>query len=64
MLNTIGYSLSDLASSDDEEDLDDVEDVQDTVLSKLSEDNDPGCVMGTISKMVHHHMENFWPKPM
>jgi len=63
MLNAIGDSLSDLASSDDEEDVEDEEaDQDDTELGKLSEDDEPGRVMGTISKTVQHRMEKFWQK--
>jgi len=44
-------SLSDLASYDEEEDRDNDVD-EDTELGKLSKDDDPGWVMGTISKTV------------
>jgi len=65
MLNAIGDSLSDLASADDEEDGEDVDDdEEDTELGKLSEDDEPGWVMGTISKMVQHRMESFRQKEM
>jgi len=65
MLNTIGDSLSDLPSSDDEEDGEDVDDdEEDTELGMLSEDDEPGWVMGTLSKMVQHHMESFRQKEM
>jgi hypothetical protein len=56
MLGAIGDSLSDLASSDDEEN---GEDDQDTAQGKLREDDDPGRVMGTISKMIQQRMERF-----
>ena len=56
--------MSDLASSDDEEDLVDEEDDEDTEEGKLSEDDQPGWVMGTISKTVQHRMERFWLKQM
>jgi hypothetical protein len=60
MLNAIGDSLNDLASSDDEQDREDKEnDEVDTQLGKLSDNDEPGWVMGTISKMVQHHMESF-----
>ena len=49
MLDAIRDSLSDVASSDVEED---GEDNEDTEQGKLSEDDEPGWVMGTISKMV------------
>jgi hypothetical protein len=51
MLAAIGDSLSDLASSNDGEDGED-EDDEDTEQGKLSEDDEPGWVMGTITKMV------------
>ena len=50
MMIAIGDSLRDLACSDDEEDGDD--DDADTELGKLSEDDEPGWVVGTLSKMV------------
>jgi len=65
ILNAIGDSLSDLASSADEEageDEDDDED--DSEHSKLSEDDEPGWVMGTISKTVQHRMESFGQKQL
>jgi len=62
-LNAIGDSLSDLASSQDEEDGEDKDDdEEDTELGKLSEDDERGWVMGTISKMVQHRMESCRPK--
>jgi len=65
MLNAIGDSLSDLASSDDEQDGEDEEDdEEDTELSKLSDDDEPGWVMGTITKTVQHGMESFRQKQM
>jgi len=64
MLNTIGDSLSDRASSDDEEDAEDEENVDDSEQSKLSEDDEPGWVMGTISNTVKRRMERFWQKQM
>ena len=51
MLIAIGDSLSDLASSDDGEDGED-EDDEETVMGKLSEDDEPGWVMGTITQTV------------
>jgi len=62
MLNAIGDSLSDLASSDDEEDADDEEEEDHIEQGKLSEDDEPGWVMGTISKSVPRRMERFWQK--
>jgi hypothetical protein len=48
MLDAIGDSLSDLASSDNVEDQ---KDDENTEQGKLSEDDEPGLVMGTISKL-------------
>jgi len=60
MLNAIVDSLIDLASSEDEEDGEDEDDdEEDTELGKLSEDDEPGWVIGTITKMVQHHMKRF-----
>ena len=65
MLNAIGDSLSDLASSDDEEDGEDEDDdEEDTGHGKLSEDDEPGWVMGTISKTVQHRMESLRQKQL
>jgi len=50
MMAAIGDSLSDLASSHDGEDGKDED--EETELGKRSEDDEPGCVMGTISKTV------------
>ena len=59
MLNAIRDSMSDLASSDAEEDgVDEKDDAEDTELAKLNEDDEPGWVMGTISKMAQHCMES------
>jgi hypothetical protein len=64
MLNAIGDNLSNLATSDDEQDGDDEEDEEDdTELGKLSDD-EPGWVMGTISKTVQHRIESFRQKQM
>jgi len=65
MLNAIGDSLSDLASSKDEEDGEDEDDdEEDTGHGKLSEEDEPGWAMGTISKTVQHRMESFPQKQM
>jgi len=65
MLNAIGDSLSDLANSDEEQDGEDEEyDEDDTELSKLSDDDEPGWVMGTISKTVQYRLESFRQKQM
>jgi len=63
MLNAIGDSLSNLASSDDEEDgKDEDDDEEDTELGKLSEDDEPGWVIGTIFKTVKDWIESFQQK--
>jgi hypothetical protein len=60
MLNDIRDSLSDLASSEDEEDGEaEDDDTEETGHGKLSEGDEPGWVMGTISNTVRHHMESF-----
>ena len=65
MLNAIGDSLSDVASSEDEEDGEDEDDdAEHTGHGKLSEDDAAGWVMGTISKTVQHHMESIRQKQM
>ena len=61
MLNALGDSLSDLESSDEEQDGEDEEyDADDTEHCKLSDDDEPGWVMGTLSKTVQHRLESFW----
>jgi len=60
MIAAIGDSLSDLASSDNGEDGEDED--EETQLGKLSEDDEPGWVMGTISKTVQQRMESFRQK--
>jgi hypothetical protein len=65
MLNTIGDSLRDLASSPEEdhgEDEDD--DEEDTGHGRLSENDEPGWVVGTIAKMVQHRMFSIRQKQM
>jgi len=57
----IGDSLSDLARSDDGED-GKGEDDEDTEQGKLSEDDQAGWVMGTITKTVPQCMERFRQK--
>jgi len=65
MLNAIRDCFSNLSSSDNEEDGEDKDDdEEDTELGKLSEDDEPGWVMGTISKTVQHRMERFGQKQM
>jgi len=65
ILNAVGDSLIDLASSDDKQDGEDEgDDEEDTELSNLSDENEPRWVMGTISKTVQHRMESFGQKQM
>jgi len=64
MLNAIGDSLSDLASSNNEADPEDEEEDEDTEQGKLSKDDEPGRVMGMISKTAQCRLERFWPKQM
>jgi hypothetical protein len=63
MIVAIRDSLSDLAYSDLEEDGEDKADEY-TVQGELSEDNEPGWVMGTITTTVPHRMERFRQKQM
>jgi len=58
MLVATGDSLSDVASSDAGEDGEDEHDEQ-TEQGKLSEDDEPSWVMGTINKTVQQRMERF-----
>jgi len=62
MMAAIGDSLSDLACSDNGKDGEDED--EETELGKLSEDDERGWVMGTISKTVQHRMESFRQKQM
>jgi len=64
-MNAIEDSLSDLASFKHEEDGEDKDDdVEDTWLGKLSKDDEPGWVMGTIPNTVQHCIESCWQKLM
>jgi len=63
MLAAIWDSLSDLASSDDREDWED-EDDEETEQGNLSQDDEPGWVMATITTMVQQRMERFRQKQM
>jgi len=63
ILVAIRDSLSGLASSDDGEDGDDETD-EETEQGNLSEDDEPGWEMGTITKMVQQRMERFREKQM
>jgi len=63
MLNAIRDSLSNLASSDDDQDGEDgVDDEEDTELGMLSDDDEPLWVMITITKTLQHGMESFGQK--
>jgi len=62
MMAAIGDSLRDLASSVDGEDGEDED--EETELGKVSEDDEPGWVMGTISETVQQRMESFRQKQM
>ena len=65
MLNAISDSLSDLASCDSEEDEeDDNKEEKDHAGGKLSEDDEPGRVMGTISKTVQNRIERYRQKQL
>jgi len=63
MMIPSGDILSVLASSDDGEDGEDDDD-KESVQGELSEDYEPGWVMGTISKMLQQRMERFRQKKM
>jgi len=58
MMIPIRGSLSDCASSDYSEDGEN-EDDQESRQGKLSKDDEPGWVMGTIPKLVQQRMERF-----
>jgi len=63
MMVSIGDSLSDLASSNNGEDGEDEDDTE-TEQGQLSEHDEPGWVMGTITKQVQQHLEGFGQYPM
>jgi len=63
MVVAIGDSLSDFASSDDGEDGQE-EDDEETEQGNLSEDDEPGWVMGTTTKTVQQRMVRFRQKQM
>jgi len=63
MIVAITDSLSDRVSSDDGEDGDD-EDDDGMELGKLSKDDEPGWVMGTLTKTVLQSMQSFREKQM
>jgi len=65
MLNAIRDSLSDLASSDPGEDAEEEEyDKEDLAGGKLSAEDEPSWVMGTISEMILHRMEHYRQQQM
>jgi len=57
MMVDIGDSLSEVACSDDGDDAEDEN--EETEHTKLSEDDEPGWVMGTIPKTVQQRMVRF-----
>ena len=60
MVNAIGDSLNDLACSGNVEDSDDKNgDEADPPVGKLSKDDEPGWVMGTVSITLWHQIERF-----
>jgi len=63
MLVAIRDSLSDLGSSNDGEDWEE-EDDEENDQGNLSQDDEPGWVMGTITKTVQQRMERFRQKQM
>jgi hypothetical protein len=63
MLVGIGDALSDLTSSDDWEDGEEQDD-EETEQGNLSEDEEPGWVMSTITKTVQQRMLRFQQKQM
>jgi hypothetical protein len=63
MLDAFGGNLNNLASSKDEEDGEDKHyDEDDTGLGKLSEDDEPGWVTGTMTTTFKHRMESLRQK--
>jgi len=65
MLNAIGNSLSNLACSNNGADGEyEDDDEEHPAGGKLSEDDEPGWVMGTIPELVPHRMERFRPMQM
>jgi hypothetical protein len=63
MTIAIGCSLSNHTSSDNRQDRVAGAD-EETAQGKLSKDDEPGKVMGTISKLVHQHIERYRQKQM
>ena len=65
LVYAIGDCLSNLASSNDEEDSEyEADNEEDTEMGNLSEDGNPGWVMGTISKTVQQHIERLQQQKM
>jgi len=65
ILNAIAKCLRDLAISDDgEEGEGEDDDEKDPELGNLSNNDEPGWVMGTISKTLQHQMKLFRQKQM
>jgi hypothetical protein len=64
MFNAIRKGLSNAASSDNDQLGDEEEDDTHTEVGKLSKDDEPGCMMGTISKLVLHCADRDWQKQM
>jgi len=63
MLNAIGDCLKNLQSSDVTEGWEDPDvDHGKLVLGKMSEDDEPGCTMDTLSRMEQHHIDSFLRK--
>jgi len=63
MIGAIRKSLSDFATSDDGKDMQD-EDDEEAEWRKLSEVNESGYVMGTITQTVQQRMVRFWDEEM
>ena len=63
MRRVIGDTLSQLASSDDRENREDKE-YEETEQCTLSEDDEPGWVMGTITTTVQQRIERCWQEQM
>jgi hypothetical protein len=60
MLNAMGDSLSDLASCDDGQNGESEEDDEENPdLGKVSDDDESGWVMDTITKTLQHRIESF-----
>ena len=64
MLEAIGDSINNIATSDEEDDKDKEEDGEDNVNSELSDDNKPNWIVGTINKLVQKLLDTFWTKQM